>query len=242
MDDIIYGRHTVLEALRAGRAFNRILIAGDPHTSPLADLIDAARQRGIPYQLTDRRRLDAVCRAPHQGVVAFVAAHAYASLEDILNRAGPSPPLLLVLDGIEDPHNLGALLRTSAAVGVDGVLLPKRRAVGLTGAVAKASAGAVERIPVAQVPNIASALQTLKENGVWTVGLCPDFPRDFTEVDYRLPTALVIGGEGRGLRPIVQRSCDHLVRIPMAPGSESLNASVAAALVLYEAFRQRGWS
>ena len=242
MDDIIYGRHTVLEALRAGRAFNRILIAGDPHTPPLADLIDTARQRGIPYQLTDRRRLDAVCHAPHQGVVALVAAHAYASFEEILDRAGGSPPLLLVLDGIEDPHNLGALLRTSAAAGVDGVLLPKRRAVGLTGAVAKASAGAVERIPVAQVPNIASALQTLKENGVWTVGLSPDFPQKFTEVDYRLPTALVIGGEGRGLRPLVQRHCDHLVRIPMAPGSESLNASVAAALVLYEAFRQRGWS
>lgn len=244
MDDLIYGRHAVAEALRAGRAFNRILIAGDPHASPLADIIDVARQCGIPYQLTDRRRLDAICQAPHQGVVALVAAHAYASFEDILNRAGRPgrSPLLLALDGIEDPHNLGAILRTSAAAGVDGVLLPRRRAVGLTGAVAKASAGAVERIPVAQVPNVASALQVLKENGLWTVGLGPDFPRAFTDVNYRPPTVLVIGGEARGLRPIVQRACDHLVRIPMAPGSESLNASVAAALVLYEAFRQRGWS
>lgn len=242
MDDLIYGRHAVLEALRAGRAFNRILIAGDPHASPLSDILDAARQRGIPYHLTDRRRLDAICPAPHQGVVALVAAHAYASFEDILNRANRPAPLLLVLDGIEDPHNLGAILRTAAAAGVDGVLLPRRRSVGLTGAVAKASAGAVERIPVAQVPNIASALQVLKENRFWTVGLGPDFPRPFTDVDYRPPTALVIGGEARGIRPVVQRACDHLVRIPMAGGAESLNASVAAALVLYEAFRQRGWS
>lgn len=244
MDDLIYGRHAVAEALRAGRPFNRILIAGDPHALPLSDILDAARQRGIPYHLTDRRRLDAICRAPHQGVVALVAAHAYASFEDLLSRANRSghSPLLLVLDGIEDPHNLGAILRTAAAAGADGVLLPRRRSVGLTGAVAKASAGAVERIPVAQAPNIASALQVLKENGYWTIGLGPDFPRPFTDVDYRPPTTLVIGGEARGLRPIVQRACDHLVRIPMAPGAESLNASVAAALVLYEAFRQRGWS
>jgi 23S rRNA (guanosine2251-2'-O)-methyltransferase len=177
-------------------------------------------------------------------VVALVAAHAYASLEDILDRANRSgrPPLLLVLDGIEDPRNLGAILRTAAATGVDGVLLPRRRSAGLTGAVDKASAGAAGRVPVAQVPNVASALETLKENRFWTVGLGPDFPLPFADVDYRPPTVLVIGGEARGIRPIVQKACDHLVRIPMAPGAESLNASVAAALVLYEAFRQRDWS
>ena len=175
--------------------------------------------------------------------MGFVAAHAYLAFEDLLGRVSGSgrAPLLLMLDGIQDPHNLGAILRTAAATGVDGVVLPKHRAVGLTGAVAKASAGAVERVPVAQVANLVSVLETLKADRFWTVGLDPDLPRLYTDVDYRTPTVLVIGGEARGLRPLVRRHCDHLVRIPMAAGAESLNASVAAALVLYEAFRQRGW-
>lgn len=243
MDDLIYGRHTVLEALRAGRAFNRLLLSGDPRVAPLSEVIDLARQLGVPYRLGGRRELDAVCQAPHQGVVGFVAAHAYLPFEDLLDRVKQSgrPPLLLVLDGIQDPRNLGAVIRTAAAVGGDGVIIPRHRAAGLTGAVAKASAGAVERVPVSQVANLATSLEGLKQEGFWTVGIAPEFETPFTDVDYRSPTAVVIGGEERGLRPLVQRHCDHLVRIPMAPGVESLNASVAAALVMYEAFRQRTW-
>lgn len=244
MDDLIYGRHTVLEALRAGRDFNRLLLSGDPHAAPLSDLIDLARQRGIPYRLTDRRQLDAACPGAHQGVVGYVAAHDYLDFEDLLVRVGRSarPGLLLVLDGIQDPRNLGAILRTAGATGVDGVVLPRRRSAGLTGAVAKASAGAIERVPVAQVANLTSALETLKTERFWTVGLGAGFPSRYTDIDYRSPTVLVLGGEGQGLRPIVQRQCDHLAGIPMAPGSESLNASVAAAIVMYEVFRQRGWT
>jgi 23S rRNA (guanosine2251-2'-O)-methyltransferase len=243
-DELVYGRHAVAEALRAGRPFHRILLAGDPRDPALSVILDLARERGIPFQLADRKRLDAVCQAPHQGAVGMVAAHEYARFDDLLARAirGERPPVFLLLDGIQDPRNLGAILRTAAATGVDGVVLPKRRSAGLTGAVAKASAGAVERVPVAQVANLNSAMESLRENRFWTVGLGSGFPDLYTEVDYRTPTALVIGGEAGGIRPIVQRACDHLVRIPMAPGSGSLNASVAAALVLYEAFRQRGWS
>ncbi len=241
MDDLLYGRRTVSEALSSDRGFNRILISGDPHHPPIADIIDKARNRGIPFQLTDRKRLDALCQATHQGVVAFVAAHAYTPLEDILAGAGRSgdPPLVIVLDRIQDPNNLGAIIRTSAATCVDGVIIPKRSASGVTPAVAKASAGAVERIPVAQVSNISASLKILKDEGFWTVGLGQDFPVPFTDIDFRSPTALVLGGEERGIRPLVQRGCDHLIHIPTAPESQSLNASVAAALVLYEAFRQR---
>ena len=243
MDDLLYGRHTVAEALRAGRAFLRILIAANPHDPLISEIIETARQRGITYQLTDRRRLDSLCRGSHQGVIALAAGHSYATFEDILDRSDSSGPrLLVVLDGIQDPHNLGAIIRTAGATGVHGVIIPKRRSVGLTGAVAKASAGAVERVPVAQVPNVASGLKILKSSGFWIVGLGADYPELYSKVDYAGHTALVIGAEGRGIRPVVERVCDHLVRIPMASGSESLNASVAAALALYEVFRQREWS
>jgi 23S rRNA (guanosine2251-2'-O)-methyltransferase len=243
MSDTIEGRQPVLEALRSGRAMNRILLARDSERhGAIAEILALARQRGIPFEYVDRKILERnASTAVHQGVLAYAAAKEYVSLEDLLSisRAKGEQPLYCILDGLEDPHNLGAILRTADAAGMHGLIIRNRREVGLTPVVAKASAGAIEYVPVARVANISQAIEALKKNGVWVVGVEASSGMTFNRVDFKLPTAIVIGGEGTGISELVRKKCDVLVSIPMGGRISSLNASVAAALVMYEAFRQR---
>ncbi len=241
--DAIEGRNPVLEALRAGRPISKVLVAQDAQRhSAVGEVLYLARQRGVPVERVDRRVIERLSATEHsQGVLAMVAAKGYVSLDDLLrhSRQRGEPPLYVLLDGVEDPHNLGAVLRTADAAGVHGVVIPARRAVGLTAAVARASVGAVEYVPVARVPNLSQAMQKLGEAQVWTVGLDPQAGQDYTQADYRRPTALVLGGEGQGLSRLVKERCDVLVSLPMRGKVASLNVSVAGALVMYEARRQR---
>ena len=241
MSDIIYGRNSVREALRAGRSLNKILIADGTSRRDIEDIIELARAQGVVYQFADRRNLDQMVREKHQGIVAVGAAHQYVELSDILTIAqeSVSPPFLAVLDGIQDPHNLGSIIRTADAVGVHGLIIPRRQAVGLTAVVTKASAGTTAHMPVARVANLNQAMDTLKDAGLWLIGLEADGEATFDSVDYTGPVAMVIGSEGKGLRPLVRRHCDEVVKLAIGGHAGSLNASVAAAIVLYEVFRQR---
>ena len=243
MADTIEGRNPVIEALKSGRPINKILLAGDigRHTA-VAQILNLSQARGIPVEYVTRRVIDeSSTTSAHQGVIAYAAAKEYISLEDLLtiSRERNEPPLYCILDGIEDPQNLGAILRTAEASGIHGVIIRSRRAVGLTAAVAKASAGAIEYVPVARVSNISQAMVTLKRNGVWVVGIDPAGKIDYSQVDFTLPTAIVIGSEGKGLSDLVKKTCDFLASIPMLGKITSLNASIAAALVMYEALKQR---
>lgn len=241
MTETIYGRNPVRAALQTGRSLNRILIADGVARQDIADILDLAREQGVVFQFVDRRQLDRLVTGRHQGIIATVAGHQYAEMTDILaaSRRSGSLPFLVLLDGIQDPHNLGAIVRTADAVRADGVVIPRRNATGLTAAAVKASAGTAAHVPVARVANMNNAMQALRDEGVWLMGLATDGPSLFDAVDYTVPVAVVIGGEGKGLRPLVRRNCDEVVRLPIAGHADSLNASVAAALVLYEVFRQR---
>jgi 23S rRNA (guanosine2251-2'-O)-methyltransferase len=240
---IIYGINPVLEALRAKRVTGvRVSSRADNRVRQIEQL--AAEQR-VPLRRVSAEEIERAAGGPgsrHQGVAADVvdglASGRGCSLEDLVG-AGPGAPLLVVLDGIEDPHNLGAILRTVDAAGGQGVIRQSRHAAPLGGAASKASAGAVAYVKVADVVNIARALETLKEAGVWTVGLAGDSPTRYDQVDYTLPTALVMGSEGTGLRRLVRERCDWLVSIPMRGHVQSLNVSVATGIVLFEAIRQR---
>lgn len=240
--DLLYGLHPVLEALRAKDCgLHRIYLEQGRRGRVVDEILGLAKARHVPVAFEAREGLDRRAgTARHQGAVGVAAAKAYLSLDDLLESiSGLDAPLLLVLDGIEDPHNLGAILRTAEAAGAQGVILPTRRAVGLTATVAKVSAGAVEHLSVARVVNLAQAIERLKEARFWIYGLDAKGTRGYAEVDYRGPVALVVGGEGRGLRPLVAGRCDGTVRIPMRGKVESLNVSVATAIVLYEILRQR---
>jgi len=243
MADIIEGRNPVIETLKSGRPINRILLARDiGRHGAIAEILHLSQARGIPVQYVTRRVIDeSSTTSAHQGVIAYTAVKEYVALENLLiiSKERKEPPLYCILDGIEDPQNLGAILRTAEASGIHGVIIRSRRAVGLTAAVAKASAGAVEYVPVARVSNISQAVVTLKRSGVWVVGIDPTGKIDYSQVDFRLATAIVIGGEGRGLSELVQKRCDSVASIPMRGKITSLNASIAAALVMYEAFKQR---
>lgn len=243
MSNTIEGRNPVLEALRSGRPVSRILLAGDSgRHGAIAEILALARAGNVPVEYGPRPALDSVSTtAAHQGVIAFAPAKGYATMEDLLDvsREKNEPPLYCVLDGIEDPQNLGSILRTAEASGVHGVVIRSRRAVGLTAAVARASAGAVEYVPVARVPNISQAIVSLKKSGVWTAGIDRSGAIDYTRVDFTLPAAIVIGSEGGGLSELVKKRCDLLASIPMRGRITSLNASVAAAIVMYEALNQR---
>ncbi|MGC8791944.1 MAG: 23S rRNA (guanosine(2251)-2'-O)-methyltransferase RlmB [Bryobacteraceae bacterium] len=229
--ETLAGIHLVLEALRAGRPLDRILIAREATSARLRQIMELARQRGVPVRLEPREALDrAAGEMPHQGVVALGAAHEYADLEDVWQGAR----LLVALDGVEDPHNLGAVIRTAHAAGASGVIVPARRAAGLTGAVARAAAGALEYVKVARVTNLNRALDRLKERGFWIYGLDERGPEFYHRVEYRLPTVLVLGGEGRGLHEHTRARCDFVVRIPVAGAISSLNVSVAAGIVMFE--------
>jgi len=240
--EFIAGKHPVLEALRAGRPLNKIWIADHVRRGAVASILEEARARGVVVQTTDRRKLDQmVPGAAHQGIVAQAAAMAYASVEDLLDRAAErgEDPLLVLLDEVEDPHNLGSVLRTAECTGAHGVIVPKRRSAGLTPAVAKASAGAVEYVPVARVANLAQTIEKLKEAGIWVAGAAGDAETSVYSANLKGPLAIVIGNEGRGLSRIVRESCDFLISLPMFGRINSLNASVAAGVILYEAVRQR---
>ncbi len=239
-DDIIAGRNAVSEALRSGREIDRLLVAKGASGS-VAVLIAKARERGIPVKDVDSRKLDAMCGAHHQGVAAVAACKEFATVEDLFAVAKErgEAPFFVVCDELEDPHNLGAIVRSAEAVGAHGVIIPKRRSVGLTVAVYKASAGAIEYVPVARVTNINDTLRELKERGVWVYGLDMD-GEPWCAADLTGAVALVVGSEGRGLGRLVKEQCDFVLSLPMLGKVNSLNASVACSLMLYETARQRG--
>jgi 23S rRNA (guanosine2251-2'-O)-methyltransferase len=235
---VIYGINPVFEALRAGRVDAiRFAHRGDAR---LSELLEAARKAGVTVKRVDADELERASHGGvHQGVVALLSDPEAISVEELVASASEAPPLLVVLDGVEDPHNVGAILRSVDAAGGHGVVRQIRHAAPLGGATAKASAGAVAHVKVADVVNIARALEDLKQAGVWTVGLAGDAPKPYDEIDFRLPTALVVGGEGSGLRRLVRERCDWLVSVPMKGHVQSLNVSVATGVVLFEAVRQR---
>lgn len=238
---MIYGVLPVLEALRSrARSVERVVIAEGVREHRLAEIAEAARGAGIRIDRISRDALDRLVEpgANHQGVAAFAAAVSYAEADDILDAAS-EPALLLVLDGVEDPRNLGAILRSAECAGVDGVFIPSRRAAGLTDTVAKASAGAVEYVKVAKVGNVNNLIAELKERGIWVVGASGDAELTHTEWDWTRPTALVMGAEGHGLHRLVAENCDALVKIPMYGRISALNVSVATGVILFEARRQR---
>lgn len=239
-EDILSGRNAVAEALRAGRALDSVMVAKGERTGSIVALIAQCRERGIPVKEADSRKLDAMAGPHHQGILAVAACKEYVSLEDLFDAAGEKrePPFFIVCDEIEDPHNLGAILRTAEAAGVHGVILPKRRSASLTSAVYKASAGAVEYVPVARVANITETLRELKKRGVWIYGLDMD-GETWCTADLKGPTALVVGSEGRGISRLVREQCDFMLSLPMLGRINSLNASVACGILLYEAARQR---
>jgi 23S rRNA (guanosine2251-2'-O)-methyltransferase len=239
--ELLYGLHAIREALRAGtRPLQRLLVQRTDRQ--FAEIIQQARAKHIPVHLEPPAAFDRlVPGGKHQGVIAFVASKAYSSTEEILAlaRRRGEPPFLLILDGVEDPHNLGAVLRTAEAAGVHGIFIPERRAAGLTSVVAKVSAGALDHMLVARVGNISRLIEDLKEAGIWVFGLDPSASTYFTAIDMTGPIALVLGGEGEGIRPGVLKGCDGRVSIPMKGKVGSLNVSAAAAVTLFEAVRQR---
>jgi 23S rRNA (guanosine2251-2'-O)-methyltransferase len=242
----VFGVKPVLEALRAKRrAIREITIANGTKNARLAELIELARAHHVPVHYSPRQQLDrSTGNAVHQGVVARIAAAEYTDADELLDSLGAlvtsgTAPLVLLLDGIEDPQNLGGILRTAECAGVNGVFLPERRAVGLTEAVGKASAGAIEYVPVARATNLSRLIDQLKERNVWVVGTAADASTDYTAWDWTRASAIVMGSEGSGLHRLVREHCDALVRIPVLGNIESLNVSVATGIILYEALRQR---
>jgi len=241
-EGVILGRNAILEAIEAGRAIDKVYIAKGEVDSGLRHLASTARESGAVVVETDRRKLDAMSRnGAHQGVVAQAAVKAYCELEDILQLARDrgEDPLVVICDELSDQHNLGAIIRTAEATGAHGIVIPKRRSAGITGIVQKTSAGAVNHMPVARVPNLTVAIKTLQKEGLWIYGTAPEGERTLWETDLTGPIAIVIGSEGDGMGRLVTEQCDHLVRIPMTGKVGSLNASVSAALMLYEVVRQK---
>ncbi len=238
--EILYGRNPGLEALRAGRPARKLVLAAGVRDEPrLREILEDAAERGIPVEETSRRRLDDIAHTEHhQGIAGYFHSRPPLSLDELLERV-PQPGLLLVLDGIQDPQNLGALARSCDAAGAGGMVLTRDRAAAITAAAAKASAGAVEHVNVAVVTNLATAITRLREVGYWCVGLDASADLRYDRFDYTSPVALVVGAEGEGLRPLTRRRCDALVSLPMLGRVASLNAAAAGAILLYEAARQR---
>ncbi|MBQ2061351.1 MAG: 23S rRNA (guanosine(2251)-2'-O)-methyltransferase RlmB [Oscillospiraceae bacterium] len=241
-DGIIEGRNAVIEALRTDTPIDKIYLAKGETDKTLGHIASRAREAGIVVVEADRRKLDAMSRThSHQGVIALAAVREYVSVQSILDAAAEKgePPLLVVCDEISDPHNLGAILRTAECAGAHGVIIPKRRSAGLTAIVAKTSAGAVSYVPVARVANLSATLKELKKQGIWVFGTAAEGTTNLYNADLKGPAAIVIGSEGDGMSRLVSENCDFLVSIPMRGRISSLNASAAAAILLYEAVRQR---
>ena len=239
--DVIYGIHAVSEALKSrGRAFEYVGVARERHDHKMQRIIDDCRASSVPVRFVPREQLDRLARTPaHQGVVAVTSQKKYLDLDDLLAGKRGEYSFLVVLDGVEDPQNLGAIIRTADAAGADGIVLPERRAVGVTGTVAKASAGASEHLPIARVTNLARSLEEMKSQKLWIVGLDERGQQPYDSVDYKMDCALVLGAEGKGMHEHVRSRCDFLVQIPVLGAVPSLNVSVAAAVVMYELARQR---
>ena len=239
--DFVFGRHAVVEALQTPDRVNRVFIQEGTSGRDAAKVIELAREKGIQVQTVPKTKIeDLVGNAGHQGLVASIAAYEYADLEDVFKKAEEKgeDPFIVILDGVEDPHNLGSILRTADATGVHGIIIPKRRSASLTATVAKASTGAIEHVPVVRVTNLTQTIEQLKARGVWVFGT------DMNGTDYRKwntsgPLAIVMGNEGKGVSRIVKESVDEMVTIPMVGHVQSLNASVASALMMYEVFRNR---
>ncbi|GGE84018.1 23S rRNA (guanosine(2251)-2'-O)-methyltransferase RlmB [Priestia taiwanensis] len=239
--EFIIGRNTVIEALKSGRDLNKLWVAEGATKGQIQIVLQLAKENGVIVQFSPKKKLDQMVEGNHQGVVASVAAYSYAEMDDLFKVAEErnEAPFFLLLDEIEDPHNLGSIMRTADAVGAHGIIIPKRRAVGLTATVAKASTGAIEYIPVARVTNMARAMDELKERGVWIVGTDAKGKDDYRNIDGKMPIGLVIGSEGKGMSRLVKDKCDFLINLPMAGKVTSLNASVAASLLMYEVYRKR---
>ncbi len=241
--DKFTGIHAVREALEAGSAFDRIVIAKGRQDSRIEAIVQLARERDIPVRFEQRVQLDRLANSQdHQGVVGIAAVRVAGTLEDILERADQTKGqqgLIVLLDGVEDPHNLGAIVRTALAAGAHGVVIPERRAAGLTDTVARASAGALAHLPIAKVTNLVRSMEELKEAGYWLVGLDERADKSYTDVDYTSPTGIVMGSEGKGLHELTRKRCDFVVSLPTTGPIKSLNVSVATGVVLFEALRQR---
>jgi 23S rRNA (guanosine2251-2'-O)-methyltransferase len=237
----IYGINAVAEAVKArGRAFEWVGVAKERHDLRLQRVVEECRKLGVAVRFVPRAELDRMAgNNAHQGVVAVTSAKQYSDLDDVIAAKRGRYSLIVVLDGVEDPHNLGAILRTADAAAADGVVIPERRAAGVTGTVAKASAGASEHLPIAKVTNIARTVEELKDRNIWVVGLDERGQQTYDAIDYKMDCAVVLGAEGKGVHDLVRKKCDFLVSIPMLGKVPSLNVSVAAAIVLYEAVRQR---
>jgi len=238
--DVLYGIHAVEEALRArSRSLDHLELARERHDQRLQAIIDLAREQGVSLRFSPRDQLDRLARSKsHQGVVAVVAGKEYADVDDLLSAQGAGKSFIVVLDGIEDPHNLGALIRTADGAGASGIVIPERRAATVNATVAKTSAGASEHVKIARVVNLARTLDELKQKNVWIVGLDERGEKNYDEIDYNMDCAIVLGAEGAGLHDLVRKKCDYLVSIPMAGRVPSLNVSVAGAIVMYEVARQ----
>ena len=241
--DRLTGIHAVREALEAGRALDRIVIAKGRQDTRTEEIVQLARKLGVPLRFEDRGQLDRLANSKdHQGIVAMAAARTASSLEEIIAsaKAGDSEKgLIVLLDGVEDPHNLGAIIRTALAAGAHGVVIPERRATGLTDTVSRASAGALSHLPVAKVTNLARSMEELKEAGYWLIGLDEKAEQSYTQADFTSPVGIVLGGEGSGLHELTRKRCDFVVSLPTVGPVKSLNVSVAAGVVLFEARRQR---
>lgn len=241
-EDVVVGRNAVTEALKSGRAVNCLLVAEGDGQGSIREIVRLARESGAIVETVARSKIEAAARGfRHQGVLAYTSPVDYMPLDELLEaaRAKSDAPFLLLLDELEDPHNLGAILRTADAVGVDGVLIPRRRSCPLSATVAKTSAGAVEYVPVARIGNIAQTIKALKDEGFWIIGADMDGTTDYFDADLTGATVLVVGSEGRGISRIVRDNCDILVKIPMLGKINSLNVSVAGAVLMYESLRQR---
>ncbi|SHH85086.1 23S rRNA (guanosine2251-2'-O)-methyltransferase [Caloranaerobacter azorensis DSM 13643] len=239
---LIEGRNPVLEALKSNRNIEKIMIAKGAEKGSIKKIKAIAKERGIVIQYVDRNKLDSISyTSSHQGVIAIASAYEYKTVEDILNYAEnlKEDPFIIILEGVKDPHNLGAIMRTAECAGAHGIIIPKRRSVGLTPVVAKSSAGAIEYLPIAKVSNIVYTIEKLKENGIWVCAADMDGESNYYEKDLRGPLAIVIGSEGEGISRLVKEKCDFLVKIPMKGKVTSLNASVAASILIYEVLRQR---
>lgn len=240
-DDLIMGRNTVLEALRSERDIHKIWVAEGATKGQIQQVIAVAKENKVMIQVVPKKKLDQMVEGNHQGVIAQVAAYQYAELDDIFRLAEKKQedPFILLLDELEDPHNLGSILRTADASGVHGIIIPKRRAVGLTATVAKSSTGAIEHVPVVRVTNLSRTIEELKERGVWIAGTDAKGSQDYRKMDGTMPLGIVIGSEGRGMSRIIKEKCDFLFHLPMVGHVTSLNASVAASLLMYEVYRKR---
>src|SRR3954452_6371744 len=239
--EYMVGKNPVIEALKSERDINKILIAEGSQRGQMQPLIQLAKEANVIVQFVPKKKIDQISDENHQGVLAYVAAYQYVEIDDLFAAAEKKneTPFFLLLDEIEDPHNLGSIMRTADATGVHGIIIPKRRAVGLTATVAKLSTGAIEHIPVVRVTNMARTIDELKERGIWIVGTDAKGKEDYRQMDGKMPLGLVIGSEGKGMGRLVRDKCDFLIRLPMVGHVTSLNASVAGALLMYEVYRKR---